>query len=289
MRSLSVPREPGAGALPNVIVIGAAKCGTTSLHHYLDLHPQVSMAQEKELHFFSKEEVWDRGLDWYRAQFDGNASIRGEASVTYTAHPRVTGVPARMHAVVPDVRLVYIVRDPVERIIAAYLHRRSDGMEDRPLVQALLQLEGNDLVERSRYHYQLTRYLEVFPQSSIRVVCLEDLQTRPADVMGDLYTFLGLPPFESERFREILNPTVIKRRKGRLARALGRVGRSAPARVFTPETRRRLGAFLYRPITRRIERPTLDDDTRRRLVEFLAPDAEALRALTGQAYPMWCV
>lgn len=247
------------------------------------------MTQEKELHFFSKGPVWDRGLDWYRAQFDGEAPVRGEASVTYTAHPRVPGVPARMYALVPDVRLVYIVRDPVERIIAGYRHRRSEGREDRPLAQALLQLEDNDLVDRSRYHYQLTRYLEVFPQSSICVVCLEDLKSRPTDVMGELYGFLGLPPFESEHFREVRNPTEIKRQKGRLARALGRLGGSAPARVFTPETRRRLGAFLYRPITRRIERPTLDDDTRRRLEDFLAPDAEALRQLTGQAYRTWCV
>ncbi len=283
-------QQSGVGALPNVIVIGAAKCGTTSLHHYLDLHPEIAMAPEKELHFFRGGDAWARGLEWYKAQFDATVPVRGEASVSYTAFPRVGGVPDRMHAVVPEARLVYIVRDPVARIVSAYAHRLSEGTERRPLPEAAAELEGNDLVERSRYHYQLTQYLEHYPVSHIHVLSLESLSARPIEVMRDLYRFLDVDPtFESDRFGDVRNPTAIKRRKGPLARVLGRVAETGPARMFAPETRRRIGAWVYRPLTRPLGRPTLDASTRARLEAYLRPDAEALRSLVGQPFPEWSV
>ncbi len=283
-------RRTGAGALPNVVVIGAAKCGTTSLHHYLDLHPEIAMAREKELHFFQGGAEWARGLEWYRTQFDPTAPVRGEASVSYTAFPKVRGVPARMGSVIPEARLLYIVRDPVERIVSAYTHRVSEGTERRPFDEAVTEMEGNDLVERSRYHYQLAQYLEHFPLARIRVVCLEVLRARTSQVMRELYGFLGVDSaFDSPRFTEVRNPTDVKRRKGPLARALGRLAETAPARTVTPETRRRIGAWVYRPVTRPLARPTPSPDTRERLEAFLEPDAQALRELTGQAFAEWSV
>ena len=109
--------------LPNLIVIGAAKCGTTSLHEYLDLHPEVAMSREKELDFFVEEKHWGRGVEWYAAQFE-DAPVRGESSPSYTAYPRYRGVPERIRRVVPDAKLVYLVRDPVERIVSHFVHRQ---------------------------------------------------------------------------------------------------------------------------------------------------------------------
>lgn len=104
------------GALPNLVVIGAMKCGTTSLHHYLDVHPDIAMSQAKELNFFFGDDAdgesgdaevrswhngnWHRGVEWYAAQFDAGAPVRGEASPGYTspAHPEVAG---RMAAIIP--------------------------------------------------------------------------------------------------------------------------------------------------------------------------------------------
>ena len=278
------------GAFPDLIVIGAAKCGTTSLHHQLDLHPQIAMTREKELHFFTGGRRWERGLDWYRAQFDPRAPVRGEASVTYTAFPKHRGVPQRMHDIVPDVRLLYIVRDPIARIVSDYVHRFSDGLEHRPLRDALEVLEGNDLVERSRYHLQLEQYLAVYPQDRLRVVSLERLRADPAGVLRGIYRFLEVDPgFASPRLHDVWNPTAVKRRKGPVARALYRLSRTAPARILSPEMRRRIGLVLYRPFSRPIQRPSLDDITRARLVDFLAPDAARLRALTGESFAGWSV
>ena len=109
--------------LPNLIVIGAAKCGTTSLHAYLDEHPEIAMSREKELHFFVDRKNWGRGIEWYEAQFDASAPVRGESSPGYSAYPLYEGVAERMARVVPDAKLVYLVRDPVERVVSHYTHR----------------------------------------------------------------------------------------------------------------------------------------------------------------------
>jgi len=105
--------------LPNLLVIGAAKCGTTALHRYLGLHPDIFMSKSKELGFFCSSENWDERLRWYESQF-GAARVRGESSPSYTNCPRNKGVPERMASLVPDARLIYLVRDPVDRVISQY-------------------------------------------------------------------------------------------------------------------------------------------------------------------------
>src|ERR671915_243608 len=80
------------GALPNLVIIGAQKCGTSVLHYYLGLHPEVSMSKPKELNFFIEERNWPRGVEWYRGHFDPEARVRGEASPNYSAFPQHDGV-----------------------------------------------------------------------------------------------------------------------------------------------------------------------------------------------------
>lgn len=283
----SVTRRSG---LPDLIIIGAAKCGTTSLHHYLDLHPSIAMTREKELHFFSRPLVWERGLDWYSSRFDARADLRGEASVTYTAWPKWKGVPERMASVVPDARLLYIVRDPVRRILSAWQHLYADGMEQRPLQDALRELEGNDLVERSRYYRQIEEYLPFYPPSRIHVICSETLLTDRRATLADVFRFLGVDPaFDSPGFDTLEHESRRRRRKGRLARLLQQLGASRPARIFSPAVRRRIGYLVYRPITRPVEPPVLDERTAARLREFLAPDIARLRAFTGLPFTEWSV
>ena len=102
--------------LPNLIVIGAPKGGTTSLHHYLGAHPDVFMSRRKELGLFDREDWRDR-VEWYERQFpDRPRGYAGESSPAYSMHPTVAGVPERIHELLPDARLIYLVRDPVERL-----------------------------------------------------------------------------------------------------------------------------------------------------------------------------
>ena len=87
------------------------------------------MSRQKELNFFIEERNWPRGADWYAGHFDAEAKVRGEASPNYSAFPQHQGVPERMHSVVPDAKLIYMVRDPLERIAAHWVHNYAKRRE----------------------------------------------------------------------------------------------------------------------------------------------------------------
>ena len=191
-----------AGSLPNLIVIGAMKCATTALHRYLDLHPQIAMAAPKELNFFvGPREApsddrdtwhlgnWHRGVHWYATHF-ADAPIRGEASPSYTS-PSFPEAAARMAAVVPTARLIYLVRDPIDRALSQYAHHRRMGTEHRPLEEALLD-ERSQYLQRSRYRTRLLPYLEYFTADRIAIVLQEDLLGRRRETLASLYRFTGV-------------------------------------------------------------------------------------------------
>ncbi len=189
------------GLLPNLIVIGAMKCGTTALHRYLGLHPDIAMSEPKELNFFfgperldarsgaSSAGNWHRGVEWYARQFRP-APVRGEASPGYTS-PSYPEAAERMARVVPDARLVYAVRDPVERAVSQYLHHRADGAERRPIEEALLD-SASQYLARSRYYARLEPYLAKFPRGQIFICAQEDLSLERRTTVRELYRFAGV-------------------------------------------------------------------------------------------------
>ena len=129
-RARRARRRRTEGALPNLIIIGGLKCGTTSLHHYLSLHPEIAMSRPKELNFFVAELNWPLGRDWYAAHFDPKAPVRGESSPHYTNSPAFAGVADRMRDILGEaVRLIYVVRDPIDRMLSHYLHNVGGGYD----------------------------------------------------------------------------------------------------------------------------------------------------------------
>jgi hypothetical protein len=272
--------------LPTFLVIGARKAGTTSLFHYLRAHPDVFMPEQKRLEFFSGDN-WDRGVAWYESQFDraGDASARGEASSSYTRHPLVRGVPERVAEVVPDVRLVYLVRHPIDRMLSQYRQLVAERDERRPFAEALAA-DPSEYVAPSRYSTQLERYLEVFPPDRMLVVRSEDLRDRRDATLGRVLSFLGVDPGRrpSDGDREFHRGDQL-RRAGRLAGAVrsSRVWRAArravPARVR--EAAWKAGS---RPV--HVDPAALDvpDELRADLVERLRPDLERLRDRYGAEY-----
>ena len=116
------------------------------------------MSKPKELNFFIEERNWPRGLDWYRRHFDAGAKVRGEASPNYTAYPQHVGVPERMHSVVPDAKLLYMVRDPLDRIAAHWVHNYAKRREKGDL-RATLMHPNTSYLARSHYYMQLQQFL----------------------------------------------------------------------------------------------------------------------------------
>jgi hypothetical protein len=187
-------------ALPNLIIIGGLKCGTTSIHHYLGLHPEIQMSKPKELNFFVGELNWDLGLEWYRGRFDGRYPVRGESSPHYTNLPYFTGVPQRIAEHVPDARLIYMVRDPISRILSHWRHAVGAGYETRPMEDALVRADQT-YVTRSRYWMQLQPYLEHFERSRIAVITQEELQADRQATMRKAFRFADVDEdFYSEQF-----------------------------------------------------------------------------------------
>src|SRR3954454_18370055 len=187
-------------ALPNLIIIGGLKCGTTSIHHYLGLHPAIQMSKPKELNFFVEEMNWDLGLDWYASRFDDRFEEGGESSPHYTNLPRFEGVPERIKQSCPDARLLYMVRDPIKRILSHWVHATGAGYETGDLVEVLSRPDTS-YMNRSKYWMQLQPYLERFDRSQIEVIAQEELQGEREETMRKAFAFAGVDAtFTSEQF-----------------------------------------------------------------------------------------
>jgi hypothetical protein len=276
--------------LPNLIVIGAAKCGTTSLHEYLDEHPDVSMSAEKELNFFVPEKSGGRSVEWYERQFDERARVRGESSPAYAAHPFFPGPPARTRALIPDVRLVYLVRDPIERTVSHWLHRASTHADMPSFEETLDSEQGEWILGLSRYWLQLEQYLAHFPAEQILVVDSDDLRGRRDETLSRIFRFLDVDPdFRSAEFEREHIPVARPTRRtgagravlGGLQRSIGS-GRTSAVLARTP-------AVLKAPFRRTVERPVASAAVRARLESELRRDVERLRAHTGQAFAGWSI
>ena len=276
---------PRAGALPNLIVIGAQKCGTSVLHYYLSLHPEVSMSKPKELNFFIEERNWPRGVDWYKAQFDADARVRGEASPNYTAFPQHQGVPERMASVVPDAKLIYMIRDPLERIAAHWVHNYAKRREKGSLAETLTH-PNTSYVTRSLYAMQLERFLEHYPKEQVLVFQQSELRYKRMETLQRIFEFLEVEPdFDHPRFEQERHQTSGKTRATRLAVRLEKLGRSRRGRMFPANFWLILDDRL--PLRRTIKRPDVRASLPEATLEELRADAVRLRELTGRDFSNW--
>lgn len=182
--------------LPNFLIVGAMKSGTTSLYRDLQSHPDIFLPEHKEPEAFSSDAVLrPGGRADYAALFKRGAGypLRGEASTGYTKRPEIDGVAARARAVLgPDVRLVYVVREPIGRMVSHYHHDVALGRHDRPLNEALLELPR--YVDFSRYAYQLEPWFEAFGPERVLVLNFERYVADRPGGAATVCRFLGLDP-----------------------------------------------------------------------------------------------
>lgn len=243
--------------LPTFVIIGAMKCGTSSLYGYLGKHPQVSMSTLKEPNFFVAERNFGRGIDWYRSLWPRSTTARGEASSSYTKCHVFGGIPGRMHEILPEAKLIYLVRDPFARIESHYVHNVAAGREDRVFADAVRGARGKKhYLLTSAYATQLEAFLEFYPQEQILVVDAHDLLTRRLDTLRSVFRHVGV----SDRVK---NPLFYRKNN---------------------RSRAKRG-----PGSRPIERPMWPEDLRDEIAEIVAPEARRLRAITGLELPSWSV
>jgi hypothetical protein len=216
--------ESGAGALPDFVIIGAQKCGTSFFYDVLCRHPHIEPAALKELHYFDRR--FEEGIEWYRRCFppprlkDGRKTITGEATPYYLFHPLV---PERMAEVIPEARLISMLRNPVDRAYSAYQQQVRKGREPLSFEEAVeaeeARLRGEEgkisedehyishvhrrfsYLARGIYVDQLLRWSEFFPREQMLVLKSEDLFESSRETLKSVLTFLDLPEWEPEARR----------------------------------------------------------------------------------------
>ena len=206
------------GALPEFIVIGAMRCGTSQFYNFLTQHPSVRRAATKEVHYFDRPERFEKGPEWYRKCFpappheDGHRSIAGEATPSYLENPLV---PERVFEAVPGVRLIVLLRNPVDRAYSHYhlLARRgfAPSFEEALKAEQMGLFEGEDdlseearlfrdsnrpptkLLAKGMYVDQLTRWSQFFDEEQLLVLKSEDFYSSTMETLKTVQDFLDLP------------------------------------------------------------------------------------------------
>lgn len=277
--------------LPDAFIAGAQKAGTTALHRLIEAHPEVFVpAKPQEIHFFDLEENFRQGPAWLAAFF---AARRGEpvalqTSPLYLFEPTVA---SRIAELVPRARLIFVLRDPVDRAYSHYWHEVRYGWEDLPFEEAL-EREPERLsrgfaarrhfsyAARGRYATQLRRFLDHFPRAQLLAVRSEDLRADPAAVARRCAELLGVDAGGWAGEERALSREVNRAEVPRLP-ALQRLTR--PLRPSFP----RLAYLVDLLNLRRVAYPPMAPATRRRLREELRPEVEETARLTGLDLGGW--
>jgi Sulfotransferase domain len=213
LQCLMLPRRLAEGyALPDAVIVGAQKCGTTSLYHYLLHHAAVFRPRKKEIHYFDNN--YHHGSTWYRLHFSRrHGGLNFESSPYYLFHPKV---PERLAATLPHAKLIVMLRDPVARAYSHYWHERRLGhehlsfadavaAEDERLAGESTRLREDDgyrsynhehysYVARGRYVEQIERWFQFFPRNQFLFVDSERFSANPVQEMVRVTAFLGLSP-----------------------------------------------------------------------------------------------
>jgi hypothetical protein len=283
--------------LPTFFIIGAAKAGTTALYSYLDLHPEIEMSPIKEPDFFADPNGYlpfgrVSSLAAYERLFKGDAKAAGEASHTYSVYPLHSGVPDRIHQLVPDARMIYLVRDPVDRLQAWY-RQNASWQRLGPPREALGDLRdpNNEYIRGGMYMSQIERYVPVFGADRLLVIDQTDLLTRRRETLEGLFAFIGVAPdFWTPAFEEAHN---LSSERVHMSRGIRRIVNSPKTHAFRERLPSGIEETLRRLGKRAVGRPIPEHEFPLALIEecrgLFCRDAAALREFTGLPLADWSV
>lgn len=185
--------------LPDFLIIGSAKSATTTLYEYLCRHPQIYMSTPKEPEFFARDEKYSRGIDWYASLFSSAQPERicGEASTIYTRWPQFPKSAERIYRAVPDVKMIYIMRHPVDRAYSHYAQRIKTAQNTKVQLKVEKTFEEKIksdpfLLDSSNYMNQIEQYLKFFPKESLLFLLMDDLLNNTAQILSEICRFIGV-------------------------------------------------------------------------------------------------
>jgi tetratricopeptide (TPR) repeat protein len=204
---------------PDFIIIGASKCGTSSLHQYLGCHPQILLPHKKELDFFWKN--YDKGTDWYLAHFpaisDRSDFLTGEATPNYIRFPEVA---ERIHQLSPQIKLILLLRNPIDRAVSWHYHKINTGLTKAKIEEAIAleikQIENfseeqiiktafynPDNILSSLYVYKIREWLKFFAKEQLLILKSEDLYEKPNQIVKQVFDFLELSNYQLPEYPKV--------------------------------------------------------------------------------------
>jgi hypothetical protein len=269
------------------MVIGAQKCGTTSLARQLASHPQICFCAEKEPGYFHKTENWRASIhDYHRLYSPRPGQLCGEASTYYTFLPEWLDTHKRLYEYNRDLKLIYIMRQPVERIISQYAHNLVRGIDTAPPEWAVLNRPS--YLNRSRYSVQIRPYLELFERDNVLLLVFEEYAADQMAALHQAAAFLNIDPQPfletdtSPAHQSISEPYL----KYHSARAIVKTGAFQKLRSVVP-------ASIRQPVRRRFlsnqleQKPKLPAAVKYTLWRFLEDDVRAIERLLGRPLEIW--
>lgn len=267
-------------AHPDFMIIGAMKSGTSTLQAQLKAQPRVFMTDPKEPNFFSDDDVFAKGKEWYEALFSEahHEDLTGEASTHYTKLPTYPHVIKRMRDFGLSPKLIYVVRNPIDRAISHYMHEWTMNVITAQIEDAFD--ERSELIDYSRYAYQIEPFLEAFGHENIHVTSLEALKRQPEKVLAETADFVGLTgPIAWQTDLQRMNVSSERIRRFPLHGLLIENPVAAGLRrILVPQ-------FLRDRIkhSRQIDtRPDISDGLRQKLETIFKNDFEQLQKLIGE-------
>ena len=268
------------------MIIGAQKCGTTSLAAQLAEHPEICFCRKKEPGYFHRTQDWEAGLEGYHNLFSPvDGQICGEASTMYTFLPEWQDTPARLFAYNSELKLIYIMRQPVERVISSYAHELVRGRVKALPETAVFQ--DPTYINRSRYGVQIRPYLELFKRENILLLLFEEYVASQSGTLQLIADFLGVSAEPFQALAPAEKHKTVGEYYWKHSTLLNMVGSPAleAARKYLPAPVREVikRTFSNKPD----EKPVLPVAAKRTLWRLLEDDVRTVEELLGRRLDVW--
>lgn len=259
---------------PDFVVIGGMKCGSTSLLKYLSMHLEISLPEKrKNLNFFDSRDNWEKGIEWYESFFHAKNDMHkvfGEVSTEYTKYPHTVDVAKNMYSIIPNAKIIYTVRVPLERIKSQYIHKVGNATENRDFKLAVCDLP-NQYINYSCYFLQIERYLDYYKKENILIIFSEELKKDPKKTLKNIFTFIGVDNSFTINKRITINTSSERRKWNYIGRILRK---STKYFGYYKYYKREYPKFflLENLLSTPPEKPVVTQEIRNCLLEQISPD-----------------
>lgn len=266
------------------------KSGTSTIAEILSMHPDICFCQVKEPHFFSKTSDWKVNLEEYKSLYHPQSQqICGEASTTYTCYPEFNkNIWHDLYEFNPQLKLIYIMRDPVERIISHYMHNYLRGYTSETLEKDILT--KSTYIDRTRYFVQIRPYLHLFGQDKLLLLTLEELTANRTITLNKIAQFLNIDEKKFDRIENIHANKSVGETKPDV-----RVDNFRQSRIINiikpvvPKYIRQIASNSLYQITKKefTDRPIMSDCLKKVIWDLLALDINEIEKIMGRELKEW--